>query len=190
MSDTLRTALLFLVNSLFDLYLFVLVIRVVLVWVRSDYFNPVTQFVVKLTDVAVKPLRRMIPNSGNVETASLFLIFVLEIAKYFLIALMSFGVPNLLGLPVLALGDTVYLIIQTFTYAIVLQAIISIVQPNAPILSVLSRFTAPILRPLQRLVPTVGGFDITPIPALIGLQLLSILLVSPLMSLGQGIALG
>lgn len=190
MSDTMRRALMFLIDTLFNLYLFILVVRLVLAWVRSDYFNPVTQFVVKMTDIFVRPLRRIFPNIKNLETATLVLILVIEMVKFFLITFISYGFPNLLGLPILASADLLYLILQTFTYAIILQAILSFVQPASPLLHVLYRFSSPIMRPIQRLVPPVGGIDLSPIPALIILQLMGIVLVTPLMALGQGITLG
>lgn len=188
MSDTMRAAALFLVNTLFDLYLFVLVIRLILVWVRSDYFNPVTQFIVKLTDFIIRPLRRIIPNIKSLETATVVVIFILEVVKYFFITWMSIGSPSWAGLPILASADLLYLIIQTFTYAIILQAVLSFVQPMSPLMYTLSRFTSPLMQPLERVIPLVGGINITPIPALLILQLLNIVLVSPLMAMGQSVA--
>lgn len=190
MSDTLRNALLFLIDSLFNLYLFILVTRLILVWVRTDYFNPVTQFVVKMTDLIVRPLRRIVPNIGQLETATMIWILVIECVKFLFIALITLGMPNLLGLPILAFADMLALIIQVFTYAIILQVILSFAQPMSPLMMIVSRFTSPIMQPLQRLIPPMGGFDLTPIPALIILQLLNIVLVSPLISMGQGISLG
>lgn len=190
MSDPIEHALLFLVNTLFDLYLFILVIRLLLVWVRSDYFNPITQFVVKLTDVLVKPIRRAIPNLGRLETATFILIFVFEIAKFFLVSYLTFGMPNAAALPLLAFGDFLQLVLQVFTFAIILQVILSYVQPMSPLSGVLMRITSPIMYPLHRLIPPIGGFDITPIPALILLQLLSILLVNPILQLGRSVAFG
>lgn len=188
MSDTMRAAALFLINTLFNLYLFILIIRLILVWVRTDYFNPVTQFIVKLTDFIIKPLRRVIPNIKSLETATLTLVFVLEMIKYFFLTWMSIGYPAWAGLPVLAIADILALIIQTFTYAIIVQAILSFVQPMSPIMYILARFTSPIMQPLERVIPLVGGINITPIPALLILQLLNIILVSPLMAMGQSLA--
>ena len=190
MSDTLRSALLFLLNSLFDLYLFVLMVRIILVWVRSNYFNPVTQFVVRVTDFLVQPMRKVIPNFRHIEIATVVLALLVEMLKFFLISCLSYGMPNPLGLPILAFADILYLLIKTFTYAIILQAILSFVQPSSPLAGTLARFVSPVMRPVQRLVPPVGGIDLSPIPALIGLQLLSIVLVGPLMTLGQGVAFG
>jgi YggT family protein len=179
---------LFLINTLFDLYLFVFIMRIILVYTGANYFNPFTQFIVKLTDFLVVPLRRLIPNMGRIETSSILLILILEILKFYLVSSLSFGNPNVIGIIILALSDMLKLLIMTFFYAIILQAILSWIQPYAPINRILHQITAPIMRPLQRIIPPVGGFDISPIPALIGLQLLIILLINPLMAFGLSVA--
>jgi len=188
MPNAIHTALLFLIETLCSLYLFVLMIRIVLVWIRSDYFNPLTQFIVKLTNAFVKPLRRILPNIYRLELASVVLAFLLGLIKFSLLAYLNVGLANVLGLSVLSLGDMLATLLQVFTYAILLQALLSFVQPFSPINIILHRFTAPIMQPLQRIIPPIAGLDLSPIPALIGLQLLSILIVNPLMAWGQGIA--
>lgn len=190
MSDTLRAALLFLIDTLFNLYLFILVVRIILAWVRSDYFNPITQFVVKMTDFMVKPLRTIIPNIKQFETATFVLVIVIEMIKFMLTAWISYGFPNVWGLPILAVGDTLYLILKTFTYAIIFEVILSFLQPRSPLAQTLYRFNSPVMQPLRRIIPTIGGLDITPIPAILLLQLLTIVLVGPLMSIGQGVSFG
>lgn len=190
MPATIRTALLFLIETLFNLYLFLLVIRIIFVWVRVDYFNPVTQFVARMTDRVIRPIRKLFPNINHFETASMILILGIESVKFFLIIYLNGNIPNLTALPLLALADTLAFFIQVFTYAILLQALLSFVQPMSPLMSLLLKFNSPIMRPIQRLIPPIGGFDLSPIPALLGLQLLSILLVGPLSSAGQGMVLG
>jgi YggT family protein len=189
MSDPFNNAGIFLVSTLFDLYLFILVIRLVLVWVRADYFNPLSQFIVKVTNRLITPLRRFIPNIANLELSTLLCILVLEALKFFLIGLMTTGLPNAAGLIILALADTLKIILNTFFYAILIQTLLSWLQPGySPMTQILMKITSPVLRPIQRLIPNVAGFDISPIPALIGLQVLTILLVSPLFGLGLKIA--
>ena len=149
-----------------------------------------TQFVIKLTQFLVNPLRRLIPNVGRFETATIVIIFTLDTIKFFLVSMLKFSVANVLGLILLSLGDVMQIIIQIFFYAIILQAIVSWIQPFSPMNRLLYQVTAPIMQPLRRFIPPIGGFDITPIPALIILQLLLILIVMPLMALGWGIAIG
>ncbi|OGT37740.1 MAG: hypothetical protein A3F11_00975 [Gammaproteobacteria bacterium RIFCSPHIGHO2_12_FULL_37_14] len=190
MSNTLNSALLFLVKTLFDLYLTLLVIRIILVYVKANYFDPITQFVVKLTDFPVKPLRRLIPNIRNLELSSIVLTFTLEVIKFVLLSFITYMSSTFLGLLLLALGDTLNLVIQLFFYAILLQAILTWVQPGSSFNRLLYQFTSPVMQPFQRIIPPLGGIDISPIPALITLQLLNIILVNPLMSAGFGASLG
>lgn len=188
MPEALNAALLFVTTSIFDIYLFVLILRIILVWVRADYLNPLVQFVVRCTDFLIKPLRRIIPNVGKLETSTLCVLFGLEISKFFIIFLLTFGMPHLVGLLILAFEDIIKLIVQAFFYAIMLQVILSWVQPFSPLNRILLQFVSPIMRPIQRFVPPIAGIDISPIPALMLLQLMIIMIVNPLMAVGSGMA--
>lgn len=189
MLNTANNAGIFLINTLFDLYLFILVIRLILCWVRADYFNPLSQFVIKLTQPIIVPLRRFIPTYSGIEFSTLIVIILLGMLKFLLISVMVFGLPNLIGICIMSLADALKLVLNVFFYAILLQAILSWVQPGySPMARVLAQITTPIMRPFQRFIPPVGGFDISPIPALILLQLLIIILVNPLTLFGSEIA--
>lgn len=183
----MNDGLLFLIQTIFDIYLFILVIRVLLAFAGANYFEPITQFVVKCTDFIVKPVRKVIPNVGGIELSSVLIIFALELAKFGLILALSYGGTSLLGLAIIALADTMKMFLQTMFYAIILQVILTWVQPSSPVLSVLYRVSSPVMRPIQRLCPVVGGIDISPIPAMILLQLLIITIVNPLMAIGLGV---
>lgn len=190
MSPPLHQALIFLISTVFELYLIVLILRLILVWIRADYFNPLVQFITRLTDVIVKPLRRVTKNIGRVETASCIWIILIDMLKFILILALTLGYFNLPGVFILTLADILRLFIQVFTYAIILQAIMSWVQPYSPINYILYQVTSPITRPFQRLIPPIGGIDVSPIPAIIVLQVLLILLVNPLNNLGMAMVLG
>ncbi|HEX4046029.1 MAG TPA: YggT family protein [Gammaproteobacteria bacterium] len=184
MPTAINAALLFLINTLFDLYLFVLIIRLILVYVGANYFDPLTQFIVKLTDPIIKPLRRLAPNFKRIELATLLFVFFLECIKFALISFLSFGGPNLFGLLLLAASDSIKLIILTFFYAIILGALLSWIQPSSRIIQVVYQITSPVMRPFQRFIPAINGIDISPIFAIIFLYLLIILIVDPLSNLG------
>lgn len=188
MPNAIHAAWLFLINAIFDFYIFILMARLIMVFTGINYFNPVVQFIVKLTQFIVNPLRRLIPNVGRLELASLVLILVIEAIKFLLVSLVTVGVPSLFGIILLVIGDTLGMLINFFFYAILLQVILSWIQPDSPMNGMLNQIISPIMRPIQRLVPTVGGFDISPIPALLLLHLLTILLVSPLMVMGMNAA--
>lgn len=187
MPSNIYNALIFLIYTIFDFYLFILVIRIILVWVKAYYYDPVTQFIVKLTDPVVKPLRRLIPNIGLIETSTILLVLALEFFKFFLLSYLEFGTPNLLGVLVLAIGDSLKILLDAFFFAILFQAIMSWINPHAHINRVLYQFTSPILNPLKRVIPLIGGIDITPIPALILLKLIIILFIQPIIAFGYAL---
>lgn len=190
MTGTSLNALLFLISILFDFYTILLIMRLVLAWVVADYNHPVTQAVVTSTSFIVKPFKKFLPDFRGIETATIVLIILVEFIKYFIITSLSFGLPNIFGLLILAIADAFRLMLETLSFALILQAILSWLQPNSPITQVLMKFTSPILRPLQRIIPPIAGVDITPLPAIIILQLLIIILINPVKALGLGIAIG
>lgn len=189
--SALNNAGTFLIDVLFDLYIFILLIRIILAYIRADYFNPATQFFIRLTQPIVGPLRRLIPNYKSIELSSLVLVFTLELIKFFLLASLSLpNFPNIAGLLILAFADLIRSFVNIFFYAILIQAILSWVQQGySPLADLLAKITAPVMRPFHRLIPPIGGIDISPIPAMIFLQLIIILLVGPLYAFGQSMVL-
>ena len=170
-------AAMFLLNTLFDLYILVLIVRLLLAFARANYFNPVTQVVIKLTQPLVAPLRRLLPTYHGIEFATLALILLFEIIKFSCLSWLTMGVLNISDVLLFSLIDSLRYILKTYFYAILLQAILTWFQPgHSPAAQVLEQMTAPILRPLRRVIPLIHGIDISPIPALIILQVLIILL--------------
>lgn len=175
MRGALLDCVLFLISVIFNLYLFVLVIRLILAYVHAEFFHPATQLIVRLTGFIIKPLKKILPDIKGVELSTIVLIFILVSMKWLLLSL-PFGFPNLLGICILGVTDGINLILQTFFYAILIQALLSWIQPGSPINQVLYQFTNPIMRPFRRLIPNIQGVDISPIPALIVIQVFIVLL--------------
>lgn len=176
----MNNAFIFLIKSIFDLYLFVLLIRLLLAFEQVNYFHPATQFIVRLTQPIIGPIRRYLPNYRHIELSTLVVIFFIEFIKFFLLFFLS----NItLSLPILllfTLTSPLKFLLTILFYAIIIQIILSWVQTTQyqqPAMHhLLSAITAPILRPFQRMIPPIAGFDISPIPALILLQFLILLL--------------
>ena len=191
MAGTFNNASFFLINTVFDLYIFVLLVRFILAYVRADFFNPLTQFFIKLTQPIILPLRRVIPNYKNFELSTIFLVIILEIVKFSLFALLLRNTPHIGGLLLLAFADGLHSLINIFFYAILLQAILTWVQQGySPAADLLAKITMPIMRPFHRIIPPIGGIDISPIPAMLLLQLIIIMVVTPLFAAGQVMAFG
>ena len=177
----------FLINTLFGLYILTVMLRVVLAVVRADFYNPVSQFLVKVTNPPLLPLRRFIPSFGKVDTSALVLMLILQMASFGLIALLRGGQFSLWALLILSFAELVGLLLNVFLFAIFIQVIISWVNPGTynPVVSLLFSITEPVLRPCRRLIPPMSGMDLSPLVALIAIQLAKMLLLPPLHQLAQ-----
>ncbi|MDH5517145.1 MAG: YggT family protein [Gammaproteobacteria bacterium] len=182
MNNYATNPLIFLIATLFHLYAFALILRFVLQWVKADFYNPLSQFVVKITAPVVSPARRVIPGYHGMDLASLLVCYlVLALSQFIIQSLGDFPI-TALSVSVLAITDLVSLIIDLFFYAILVQALISWINPGNfnPISSVLASVTSPVLRPVQKFIPPLGGMDISPVFAMIGLKVLE-MLINPLL---------
>lgn len=189
MPSAVDNAAVFLINALFDLLIFVFLIRIILVAIRADYFNPLSQIIIKFTKPIITPLRRVIPNIKRIELASIFVVILLECLKFCLLGLVLTGLPNTLGLIMLAVADALRALVNLFFYAIIVQALMSWVnQGYSPAANLLAKITGPVVNPFRRIIPPIGGIDISPIPAMLMLQLIIILFITPMLSLGWNMA--
>lgn len=177
----------FLVETLFGLYLLALLLRLLLQQVRADFYNPLSQFLVKVTNPPLRPLRRFIPGLGGVDMASIVLLLLLKAIELILVGLLrGYPTPNFLGLFALASAELVSLTVYVFLIAIFIQAILSWINPGGynPAVSLLHQLTEPLLRPARRYIPPISGLDLSPMAVIIGLYLVILLLVQPLQALG------
>jgi YggT family protein len=174
--------LIFLIKTIFGLYIALVVIRFLLQWARADFYNPVSQFVVKLTSPVLRPLRKMIPGYRGLDTASVVLAWLLKAAELAILTVLLGLDRNPLGALAWALPALVGLIISIFLFAVLIRVILSWVNPDPynPAVDLLTRLTDPIMRPAQRLIPPVSGIDLSPMVVMIGLVLLEMLLLPPL----------
>ena len=190
-------ALHFLVTTLFDLYVMVVALRFLMQWVRADYYNPVAQFVVKATSPLLNPLRRMIPGWGGLDLAALVLAIALLVLKLLILQAMDLGVVRISGsmvtlaqagigsVLIVAMVELLALLFNIAFFAIIIQAVLSWVSPGQynPVGALLNSLTRPLLGPIQRFVPPIGGLDLSPLVALIGLQVAKMLVIPPLLTL-------
>jgi YggT family protein len=177
----------FLINTLFGLYILAVMLRFLLAAVRADFYNPISQFLVKITNPPLLPLRRVLPSVGKLDTSSLVLMLALQLASFALIALLRGGSLSLGALLILSGAELVGLFLNVLLFSIVVQVIISWVNPGTynPAVSLLYSLTEPVLRPCRRLVPPMSGMDLSPLIALIAIQLIKMLLLPPLYSLAN-----
>ncbi len=178
----LTNPIIFLIQTLFGLYILAVLLRFLLQLVRADFYNPISQFLVNATNPPLKVLRRIIPGLGGIDLASLVLAWLLKSIEILLIILVSGSAVNLLAPLLWAIPELVELVINIYFFGILIQVILSWVSPGSynPAVALLYSLTAPIMRPAQKILPPMGGLDLSPMLVLIGLVLLKMLLLPPL----------
>ena len=180
------TALTFLLTTVFNLLTLLFLLRFFLQLFKAPFNNPLTYMVTSLTDFAVKPARRVIPSWGKIDLSTLILALLTQF-------ILQFSLLWLRDLPLSLVGNTVWIsligmsllgvfrtALDVFFYAILLQVILSWVNPHSPISSVLNNLTKPILAPIQRILPVANGMDFSPIVALILIQMINVSVVRSL----------
>lgn len=183
----------FLLQTLFDLAACAFFLRFWMQWARVPFHNPFAQFIVKITDFAVKPLRRVLPGLFGLDWASLLPFFIAELLMVLSVnALMGYpfsiaGAAVLPGFLLLALAAALRLTLYIIIGFIIFQAILSWVNPFSPLAPIFYALARPILAPFQKIVPAMGGIDLSPLVALIVIQLLLIAPVSGLERFARGL---
>jgi len=172
-------AIIFIVETLLSLALFVVMARLLLQWARADFRNPLCQAVVRLTNPIILPLRRLLPPVGKIDTASVVAVFIVatvDVGCIFALRGVGFPPPLLWVRPILS--EIARTLLWTYFYAIFLYALLSLVAPGgySPLQAVLTSLCEPVLRPIRRLIPSVAGLDLSPLWAIIAIQAILILL--------------
>ncbi|WPC74488.1 YggT family protein [Vibrio porteresiae] len=166
-------AMSFLISTVLDLYIMVVLLRIWLQAARADFYNPFSQFVVKATQPVVKPLRRVIPSIGNIDVATVLFAYVLCVIKFMLLLLLASGgavsfSPYFLLLGLMALvkaaGGLLF-------WVLIIRAIMSWVsQGRSPLEYVFYQLTEPMLAPIRRIIPAMGGLDLSVLVLFVILQ--------------------
>ncbi len=172
-------ALDFIIESVLSLAVFAFLLRFLLPMMRADFRNPLSQAVLSLTNWLVLPLRRVLPPMGRMDTASLVALVTVQLMATLLMfrlrtgALMPFVPLVVAGSMSLAIST-----IRLFQVLIFVYALLSFIAPGtySPVVGLLASLCEPLLRPLRRVLPVIGGLDFSPLVALIGLQALLILI--------------
>ncbi len=174
----------FLIQVIFGAYILVVMLRFLLQLVKADFYNPISQFIVKVTSPVLVYLRRIIPGLGGIDIASIVLMWVLKAVELTL-TLTLVGLPASYMVIAWAVPELVRLAFNVFIFSILIQVIMSWVNPGAynPATALIGYLTEPILRPARRIIPPIGGLDLSPMIAMIGLYLVQMLLMPPILHL-------
>jgi len=197
-SGYLLSPLMLIINTLFDLYILLVLLRFMLQLLRADFYNPVSQFIVKMTMPPLKLLRRLIPSVSGQDTASIVLCLLLIYGKFLLMRALSIPVVNIGsvmaplsasygGLLIFSIADLIALLLTVFLVAVIIKVILSWVNPGHynPVIGLVDKIAEPVLRPVRKLVPPIGGLDLSPMFAILLVLVAKMLIVPPLVYLGN-----
>ena len=192
----LQNAGFFLVKVLSNTFLTIVILRLFLQIIRADFYNPISQFIVKLSNPLLMPLRKIIPGFLGLDMASIFLLFILQALELITLLLIK-GIPFLsndlliLGLLIWGVGELLNLIINIYFYCTIILVILSWISQQGynPLLTLLAQMINPLLRPIKKYIKPIGGIDLSPWIFLIVLQLSIILIIEPLIEYGIRLSL-
>ncbi|MFQ5635162.1 MAG: YggT family protein [Gammaproteobacteria bacterium] len=185
----MENALVFILRTLVDLYIITFLLRIIMQWIRADFRNPMTQFILRVTNPLVVPLRRIVPAVGSLDTASLIIVLIFElIVTVVLSNLTCAGEPLFIQVISLTILRTIYLALRVYLFVILIYVILSWINPGTynPVANLLASIAEPVLRPLRRVIPPIGGLDLSALFALIGIQALTMLLPIGRVAAGMG----
>ncbi len=174
--------LIFIAETLFELYVLCFVLRFVLQATRADFHNPLSQLIVRVTNPVVLPLRRLVPGFRGLDMSSLVVVLVLEVIATAVLFPLKTGVsPSPVGLLYFALLRTMMTVLRMYMFAVLIYALMSFVNPGTynPLTSVLASISEPLLRPVRRIIPAIAGLDLSPLFVIIGLQALMMAIPLP-----------
>lgn len=178
----LSNAATYMLETVFTLYIVMVLLRFLLQLVRADFYNPICQFLVKATNPPLKPLRRVIPGLKGIDLASVVLLVLLQMLALWLMHLAGGRTIALPALFLFSLSELLLLTLNVFLISILVQVIMSWINPQAhnPVLSILNSLNEPLLRPARRMLPNSSGIDFSPLLVMVLIQLSKLLLVAPL----------
>lgn len=174
MNGYLSEAGTFLITVLLGFYILMVMLRFLLQTVRADFYNPLSQFLVRITAPALNPLRRFIPGYGGIDMAAVVLLLLLQFLELLLVSLIAGHGLHIGVLLLLTVSSLLKLLLYIYIIAIIVQAVMSWIQPGSynPVTALIGQLTAPILNPVRRMLPPVSGMDLSPLITLIVLNLL------------------
>lgn len=185
----LGSPLAFLVDTLFSLYIMAVMLRFLLQWVQADFYNPLAQFLVRITQPTLAPLRRVIPSWSGIDLSALVLMILLQAAALALLMLIAGVTPRFDYLLLRTPAELINLLLNLYLVAIVVRAVLTWINPDAynPAMTILLALTEPVVRPFRAILPPISGIDLSPLAAIIAIQVLKMLIMPPLDRIAPGL---
>lgn len=186
--DSLTQAALYVLQTLGSLYLIIVLLRFLLQMVRADFYNPISQFIVRATHPILRPMRRVIPSIANLDTASLVLALLVQLVLFYAVLLLGLGITMpFLYMLIWSIIAVTALLAKIFFFALIGSVIVSWVAQGSmnPAVQLINQLSEPLLAPIRKIMPNLGGLDLSPIFAFIALQLFDMLVIKNLAAYTQ-----
>lgn len=177
----------FLIDTVFSLYILAVFLRFLLQWCNAEFYNPISQFLVKITHPPLKILRRFIPSIGKIDTSSLVLIMALQMLADFTILMLKGMLISVSALIMVSFTQVISLLFNIFIFSVFARALLSWLNPGSfdAAASILHSLTEPLLSTCRKFIPDLGGVDLSPLAALVLLQLAKMMVLPPLQQLAS-----
>ena len=181
-----------LIEFVFGAAILLVVLRVLLQWVRANFYNPVCQFIYKATNPVLMPLRKIVPAWRNLDIAGVVLAWLATALKLVLLYATVGQTLGIAGLAVLALAHLLDFVLLVYIVLILMRVVISFVAADSyhPVVPLVIQLTEPVMRPFRRRLPAIGGIDFSPMVVLLVITLARVLIASPLLDIGLELARG
>jgi YggT family protein len=185
--DYFSDAGLFLIDTVLGLYILIVLLRFLFQITGADFYNPISQFIVKASNPPLRRLRRIVPGLWGIDFAAVILLIVLEGIRIGITALLIGRSPELAGVLVLSIAELLKLGVYVMVFSIFIRALLSWISMGKfhPMLQLLHSFTEPLMAPARRILPTTNGLDLSPIIVFIVLMLALKLIIQPMLDLGR-----
>jgi len=179
--------IIFLIDTLFSLYIMAILLRFLLQWCGADFYNPISQFLVKMTHPPLRIMRRFVPSIGKIDSSSLVLMMILQMLADFSILLIKGVSINIGALVILSMTQLISLLLNVLVFSVFARAILSWMNPGAfyAVVSIVEALSNPILNLCRKMIPNLGGIDLSPLAALLLLQMAKMVVLPPLHELAS-----
>ena len=179
--------IIFLIDTLCSLYNMAVLLRFLLQWCGADFYNPISQFLVKITHPPLRIMRRFVPSIGKIDSSSLVLMLSLQMLADFSILMLKGVSINVGALAILSMTQLISLLLNVLVFSVFARAVLSWVNPGAfyAAASIVDALSNPILNLCRKMIPNLGGIDLSPLAALLLLQMAKMLVLPPLHELAS-----
>lgn len=191
---SIQNAILFTISTVFNIYTTLVIFRFLLQLVRADFYNPLAQFAVRATNPLLIPLRKIIPGYAKIDFASIMLALLLQLTEVYLtLVVQGFGIAanvvSISGFIIWGCGELIDLTLAFLFFAVLIQVVSSWLAPQQynPAMDALNRITAPLFRPIHRILPSIGGIDMSPIVVIFAISIMRMVIADPIVAIGRGL---